>query len=326
MAYDALLLLSFGGPEGPDDVMPFLENVTRGRQIPPERLAAVATHYQRFGGVSPINACNRALIAALRPTVDLPIYWGNRNWRPLLADTMRAMAADGIRHAVCFTTSAYGGYSSCRQYIEDIARARADVEGAPAVDKLRPFFDHPGFIGPFVDATLAALDRLGEVGRGAHLVFTAHSIPLAQATTSDYVAQLQEASRLVAARIPGEHPRALVWQSRSGPPAQPWLEPDVCDHLTALAAEGARAAVVIPIGFVADHLEVIYDLDTVAAAHAASLGLPMARAATPGTAPAFVAMVGSLIAERTGGPRLGLGTLPERGCDGCCPPPAGRPT
>jgi len=225
MAYDALLLLSFGGPEGPDDVMPFLENVTRGRQIPPERLAAVATHYQRFGGVSPINACNRALIAALRPTVDLPIYWGNRNWRPLLADTMRAMAADGIRHAVCFTTSAYGGYSSCRQYIEDIARARADVEGAPAVDKLRPFFDHPGFIGPFVDATLAALDRLGEVGRGAHLVFTAHSIPLAQATTSNYVAQLQEASRLVAARIPGEHPWALVWQSRSGPrPRRPGRE------------------------------------------------------------------------------------------------------
>jgi protoporphyrin/coproporphyrin ferrochelatase len=334
VAYDAFLLLSFGGPEAPADVMPFLENVTRGRGVPPERLASVAEHYHRFGGVSPINGCNRALIEALRPTLDLPIYWGNRNWHPFLPDTVRQMAADGVRRAVCFTTSAYSGYSACRQYREDIARARDAVPGAPVIDKLRPFFDHPGFIGPFADATVAALAKLPPGSRpGANLVFTAHSIPLAQSVTSAYSEQIEEACRLVAGAVADgtgdDHPWALVWQSRSGPPTQPWLEPDVIDHLTALADAGTRAVVVVPIGFVADHLEVVYDLDTVAAAHAASLGVEMVRAATPGTAPAFVEMVGSLIAEREhpAAPRVGLGRLETSGlCDeGCCPPPQARP-
>jgi len=329
--YDAVLLLSFGGPEGPDDVLPFLANVTRGRGVPPERLADVAARYLRFGGVSPINAANRALIASLEPElarrgIDLPVYWGNRNWHPLLPDTMRRMASDGVRRAVCFVTSAYSGYSACRHYLEDIARARAEVgDGAPVVDKIRPFYDHPGFVGPFVDATAAALDRLA-VGDSAHLAFTAHSVPLADASSSDYVAQIEEACRLVAERVPGDRPRALVWQSRSGPPQVPWLEPDIGEHLTLLAGEGAPGVVIVPIGFVADHFEVVWDLDVEALATAARLGLPAARAATPGVHPAFVAMVADLIGERLdpAGPVASLGRLPARpaSCpDGCCPPP-----
>ncbi len=226
--YDAILVLSFGGPEAPEDVMPFLENVTRGRHIPPERLAEVAGHYARFGGVSPINAATRDLIAALTNEIAvrgprLPIYWGNRNWHPLLRDTIARMADDGRRRAVCFVTSAYGGYSSCRQYLDDIARARAEVgSAAPVVDKLRPFFDHPGFIDPFVRATRAALASLDPEARaGAHLVFSAHSVPLAQAAVTDYAAEVAEASRLVADRVGGRRRWAVAWQSRSGPPSQP---------------------------------------------------------------------------------------------------------
>jgi len=336
--YDAILVLSFGGPEAPEDVMPFLENVTRGRHVPPERLAEVAGHYARFGGVSPINAATRDLIAALTNEIavrgpQLPIYWGNRNWHPLLRDTIARMADDGRRRAVCFVTSAYGGYSSCRQYLDDIARARAEVgSAAPVVDKLRPFFDHPGFIDPFVRATRAALESLDPEARaGAHLVFSAHSVPLAQAAVTDYAAEVAEASRLVADRVGGGRRWAVAWQSRSGPPSQPWLEPAIGDHLAALGAEGVGSVVVVPIGFIADHLEVVYDLDIEAAGQARSLGLQLVRAATPGTEPDFVAMIPELIAERTDpdATRRGLGTLAPRPIDcpdGCCPAPARPPS
>ena len=315
--YDAFLLVSFGGPEGPADVMPFLENVTRGRRIPRARLAEVAAHYDAFGGVSPINQQCRDLLAATEKDfaaagVNLPVYWGNRNWHPMLADTVAAMATDGVRHALAFVTSAYGSYSSCRQYLDDIEQARARAgPGAPRIDKIRHFFNHPGFIGPLADNTLAAIERLPQAARpGAHLVFTAHSIPEAMAAASGppgdrpppgrYVTQLTEAARLVAERT-GGHPWRLVYQSRSGPPAQPWLGPDVRDHLAELAAAGAPAAVLVPVGFVSDHMEVRHDLDVEAAETAARLGLPVQRAATPGTDPRFVSMITELVRERLDG-------------------------
>ncbi|HEY0487108.1 MAG TPA: ferrochelatase [Mycobacteriales bacterium] len=336
--YDALLLLSFGGPEGPQDVLPFLENVTRGRGIPPERLAAVAEHYAHFGGVSPINDQNRALLAALRDDlaahgVDLPVYWGNRNWRPFLADTLRQMRADGVRRALGFATSAYSSYSGCRQYLEDLDRARAEVgEGAPEVDKLRHYFNHPGFVEPHADAVRAALSSLpGPRRAGARLVFTAHSIPVAMDDASGpegslYSTQLRETSRLVAEAAAPDLGWDLVWQSRSGPPHVPWLEPDVNDHLERLAEGGVTDVVVSPVGFVSDHLEVIWDLDNEARDTAARLGLGFARAATPGTDPRFVAMVRELVLERQAPacPRQALGRMPpshDRCQVGCCPAP-----
>lgn len=312
-AYDAFLLVSFGGPEGPGDVMPFLTNVTRGRNVPPERLARVAEHYYAFGGVSPINQQCRDLLAAVRADfaasgLALPLYWGNRNWTPYLADTVRAMAQDGVRRAVAFVTSAYSSYSSCRQYLDDIEQARAAVgPRAPRIDKVRRFFNHPGFIEPFAGHVNAALATLpAEVRDDAHLVFTAHSIPLAMAEASGpaggggrYVAELTEAARLIAERT-GEraHRWSFACQSRSGPPSQPWLEPDVRDHLGELAKSGTQAVVVVPVGFVSDHMEVRYDLDVEAAQTADALGLAFARAATPGTSPRFASMVTELVTER----------------------------
>ncbi|HEX3811943.1 MAG TPA: ferrochelatase [Mycobacteriales bacterium] len=337
--YDALLLLSFGGPEGPDDVMPFLRNVTRGRGIPDERLAAVAEHYLHFGGVSPINGLNRELLAAIRADfaaagLDLPVYWGNRNWDPYVTDTLRQMSKDGVRRALAFATSAYTSYSGCRQYQDDIAAARAEIGAdAPVVDKLRHFFNHPGFIEPAADAVRAALR---EVPVGARLVFTAHSIPTSMARDSGpdgdlYVTQLTEAARLVTEAVaPGES-FDLVWQSRSGPPQVPWLEPDINDHLERLAADGVAAAVVVaPIGFVSDHMEVVWDLDNEAAETARRLGLGYARAGTPGADPRFVAMIRELVLERldAGCPRRALGPMgPSHDvCPvGCCPAPARRP-
>jgi ferrochelatase len=320
--YDAFLLVSFGGPEGPDDVMPFLQNVTRGRGIPPERLAAVAEHYDALGGVSPISQQCRNLIAALRGDfgdagLDLPIYWGNRNWEPYLNDTVRAMAAGGVRRALAFVTSAYSSFSSCRQYLDDIERARQMAgPDAPRIDKIRRFFNHPGFIEPFAENARAALETLPAAVRDdAHLVFTAHSVPTAMAASSGppgnavagpggrYVAELTEASRLIAERVGGgSHRRQLVYQSRSGPPTQPWLEPDVLDYLAQLAESGAAAAVIIPVGFVSDHMEVKHDLDTEAAEVAADLGLPVARAATPWYHPRFRAMIMDLMRERISAP------------------------
>jgi ferrochelatase len=344
--YDAFLLVSFGGPEAPGDVMPFLRTVTRGRGIPDERLAAVAEHYYAVGGVSPINQQCRDLLEALRAEfpaagLDLPIYWGNRNWDPYLTGTVAAMAADGVRHAVAFVTSAYSSFSSCRQYLDDLDRARAEVgPGAPRIDKIRRFFNHPGFIEPFAEGTRAALERLPAGARDrAPLVFTAHSVPEAMADASGpphppgppgsggrYVAELTEACRLIAERVPGEgRPWRLVYQSRSGPPSQPWLGPDVVDHLTELAKERAPGAVIIPVGFVSDHMEVGHDLDTEAAEAARDLGLPLARAATPWYHPAFRDLVIDLVRERLEdrpeSERQALGPLgpsTDECPDGCC--------
>jgi ferrochelatase len=338
MGYDAVVLVSFGGPEQPDDVLPFLTNVTRGRGVPPERLAEVAEHYQHFGGVSPINQQCRDLLAAIRTDfdahgLDLPVYWGNRNWHPMLADTVAQLRDDGIRHALAFVTSAYGGYSSCRQYLEDIASARAAVgPDAPVIDKLRQFWDHPGFVDPHADAVRTALATLDPARRAStRLIFTAHSIPTSMAATAGpqggrYEAQLRETASLVAAAGAPDLPYDLVWQSRSGPPHVPWLAPDVNDHLRALAGDGVTSVVVSPIGFVSDHLEVVWDLDTEAAATAKQLGLDFVRAGTPGTDSRFVSMVRELVNERldlpTITPRRRLGTLPVwDACPvGCCQP------
>ncbi|MDT0446131.1 ferrochelatase [Streptomyces johnsoniae] len=356
--YDALLLLSFGGPEGPDDVLPFLENVTRGRGIPRERLAEVGAHYHLFGGVSPINEQNRTLLAALRADfaahgLDLPVYWGNRNWGPYLTDTLRDMVRDGRRRVLTLATSAYASYSGCRQYREDLAGALATLaaEGLelPRVDKLRHYFNHPGFLETVTDGVLAALARLPEEVRGgAHLAFSTHSIPDAAADTSGppaahgpggaYVAQHLDAAGHVAAAVReatgGEHPWRLVYQSRSGAPHIPWLEPDISEHLAALHAEGAPGVVMVPIGFVSDHMEVLYDLDTEAMAVAKELGLPAVRSATVGAEPRFVAAVRDLVLERAATERgespgrCALGALgPSHDiCPvGCCPARQAKP-
>ena len=338
MVYDAFVLLSFGGPEKPDDVMPFLRNVVRGRGVPDSRLAEVAEHYYHFGGVSPINEQNRALLAAISREIELPTYWGNRNWAPMLADTVAQMRDDGVTEALGFATSAYGGYSSCKQYWEDIDAARAFVgPGAPRIAKLRQFHDHPGFVGPHTDAVRAALATLDPARRATtRLVFTAHSIPLSMAETAGptggrYTAQLLETARLVHAAAAPDLPWDLVWQSRSGPPQVPWLDPDINDFLPTLKEKGVTDVVVSPIGFVSDHLEVLWDLDNEALETATGLGLGYARAATPGTDPRFVAMVRELVLERTAAlPRERLGTLPVWDvCPaGCCPTPQrpGRPS
>jgi ferrochelatase len=332
-AYDAVVVVSFGGPEGPGDVEPFLDNVLRGRPVPPERRAAVAGHYHLFGGRSPINDHNRALVAALRAELkahgsDLAVYWGNRNWHPLLADTVAEMRRDGVTRALAFVTSAYASYSGCHQYLDDIARARAAAgPRAPEIDKLRVFYNHPGFVAANADALETAL---GRAGPGARVAFTAHSIPLSMAGTSDYQAQLTETARLVMAAVDpaGAVAWALVFGSRSGSPSAPWLGPDIADHLRALAADSRDPVVIAPIGFVADHMEVVYDLDVEAAQLADQLGLPMVRSATAGTDPAFVTMIRQLIAERQdpAAPKLALGTdgpYHDACRPDCCPPPTG---
>jgi ferrochelatase len=333
--YDALLLVSFGGPEGPDDVLPFLQNVTRGRGVPPERLAEVAEHYLAVGGVSPINAQNRALQSAIAAdlaanSVDLPVYWGNRNWSPYLADTLRQMRADGVERAAVFVTSAYASYSGCRQYREDLATAaeadQAVTYWAPRLDKLRHYFNHPGFVEPMADAVEAAVRGDDAEGRetdlSTHLVFVTHSIPTAMAAASGptggaYVDQHRDVSALLAARVSKrlgfELPWQLVYCSRSGPPSQPWLEPDVNAHLRALSADGVRRVVVVPVGFVSDHMEVRFDLDTEAAETARDLGLAFVRADTVGTDPRFVAMVRELLLERAAVER---GEPVPRPCEG----------
>ncbi len=337
----ALLVASFGGPEGPGDVRPFLENVTRGRGVPPERLDDVAQHYLHFGGVSPINALNRRLIEAVRGRlreegIDLPVYFGNRNWHPMIEDTVERMAADGVGHALVFATSAWGGYSGCRQYLEDIARARAAAgPSAPALTRLRQFHDHPLFVAAFADAVRAALGGLG--ASAPRLVFTAHSVPVAADAAAGppadggrlYSRQVAESAGLIAAAA-GVDEYDLVWQSRSGPPHVPWLEPDIVDHLDAVAARGHDGVVVCPVGFIADHLEVVWDLDTEARDRAEALGLAFARAATPGEDPRLAQMVVELVREHlAGAPARRLGTEPQYGCTldgapcarGCCAPP-----
>jgi protoporphyrin/coproporphyrin ferrochelatase len=325
-SFDAILFVSFGGPEGMDEVTPFLENVLRGRNVPPERMREVAHHYELFGGVSPINEQNRRLIEALRKELDergprLPIYWGNRNWHPLLADTLRRMRDDGITNALAFVTSAYSSYSGCRQYRENIEAARAEAgEGAPRVEKLRAFFNHPGFVGPNVENLRAALEGIpAERRAAARVAFTAHSIPQGMAANCDYEKQLLETCRLVAEGAGHERWR-LVYQSRSGPASQPWLEPDICDHLRELKEEGATDVVIHPIGFISDHMEVLYDLDTEARQVAAEIGLNVVRAATVGAHPHFVSMIRELVLERLdpSRERRAVGRLPARH-DQCAP-------
>ena len=357
-AYDAFLLLSFGGPEGPDDVLPFLENVTRGRGVPRERLAEVAEHYHAYGGVSPINGQCRQLLAAVGAAfaaggIDLPLYWGNRNWHPFIEDTVRQMSADGVTRAIAFVTSAYSSYSACRQYLDDIDRAVAAVgPGAPRIDKIRPYFNHPGFIEPFAASAEEALAGLpAGVQAGARLVFTAHSVPVGMAAASGspstsgtavpgavggrYAAELREAARLIAERVRGGSlPFDLVFQSRSGPPSVPWLEPDVNDHLAALAKgtlangeplrEGPPSAVVVvPVGFVSDHMEVVHDLDVEAAADRGVARPPVRAGQGAGPDPRFAQMVRELVAERVSGAEpLALGSFgprayPAGGAESC---------
>ncbi len=348
MNYDAILVVSFGGPESKEEVIPFLENVLRGRNIPRERMLVVAEHYYHFEGKSPINQQTRELIAALRAELErngpkLPIYWGNRNWHPFLAETLGKMQQDGIRRALAFVTSAYSSYSGCRQYREDIARAQSEVAlsqsgaGAPEVDKLRPFFNHPAFIEASVERVRDALHAVPADARGnVQIVYLAHSIPVSMASTCDYVKQLEEVRRLVSAALGhqnGAHADdvhkndALVYQSRSGAPGQPWLEPDILDYLRRVKAENLASAVVLaPISFISDHMEVLYDLDVEARQLCDALALPMTRAKTVGVHPKFIGMIRELIVERMnpGSERRALGVLGPRAdvcAEDCCPAP-----
>jgi protoporphyrin/coproporphyrin ferrochelatase len=345
MNYDAILVVSFGGPESKEEVIPFLENVLRGRNIPRERMLTVAEHYYHFEGKSPINQQTRELIAALEAELErngpkLPIYWGNRNWHPLLPETLRKMKQDGIRRAVAFVTSAYSSYSGCRQYREDVARAQGEVglsqsdPGAPEVEKLRPFFNHPGFIEATVERVRDALNAIPPNAQGnVQLVYTAHSIPVSMAGTCDYVKQLEEVRRLVSGAL-GQKNDALVYQSRSGPPGQPWLEPDILDYLREIKAGNQASAVVLaPIGFISDHMEVLYDLDVEARQLCDSLALPMTRAKTVGVHPKFISMIRELIVERMnpGSERRAMGSMGAREdvcAVDCCPAPLrpGRPS
>ncbi len=333
--YDAILLVSFGGPEKREEVMPFLENVVRGKNVPKARLLEVAEHYYAFGGRSPINDENRALIEALHRELEeheipLPIYWGNRNWHPLLPDTIAEMKAKGVRRALAITTSAYSSYSGCRQYLENIEAARETVgTGAPNVDKVRVFFNHPLWIETWVERVHEALDRLPEARREtARIAFTAHSLPLSMAEHCKYTEQLEETCRLVAGEL-GRRDWQLVYQSRSGPAQVPWLGPDIVEHLEALSVIGIEDLVVVPIGFVGDHMEVVFDLDTELMDAAQELGMNVVRAATPGTHPKFVAMLRELVEERLGKAerRRALGTMGpgHDGCPpGCCSYPRGK--
>jgi ferrochelatase len=303
--YDAFLLVSFGGPEGMPDVIPFLENVLRGKNVPAERMHAVAHHYELFNGISPINEQNRQLIAALKPKIELagpklPIYWGNRNWHPLLTDTVRQMANDGIKKAIAFVTSGYSSYSSCRQYLENIEQARINVgDNAPKIDKIRPFYNHPGFIAANSDQLLIALGSLtSECRQNAQIIFTAHSIPMSMAEGCRYAEQLIETARLVISEAKVKNQWQLAYQSRSGPANQPWLEPDINDCIRQLAQQGIKNIVVAPLGFVSDHMEIIYDLDTEAQQLCETLSITYRRAKTASCHPKFINMITNLVEEQ----------------------------
>ena len=336
--YDALMVVSFGGPEGPDDVMPFLENVLRGKNVPRERMLEVSEHYNHFDGISPINGQNRELIAALKKEladhgIDLPIYWGNRNWHPMLPDALRQMQEDGIKSALGFFTSIYSCYSGCRQYRENIADAQAAIgEGAPEVHKLRMPFNHPLYIEASADRVQTAFDEVQSDRQSAtRFVFTAHSIPMSMAEGSKYATQLNEACRLIMEKI-GDYPWELVYQSRSGPPLQPWLEPDVCDYIGELKQKSdVKDIVMMPVGFVSDHMEVLFDLDTEARELCDELGINLQRSKSVGVHPKFISMIRELILERTSGTeKRAIGNMPANWdvCphDCCTYDPPKRPT
>lgn len=343
--YDAILIVSFGGPEKRDDVIPFLENVLRGRNVPRERMLEVAEHYYHFEGVSPINQQCRDFIAALEPElkshgIDLPVYWGNRNWHPMLDDTMQKMADDGVRRAIAFFTSGYSSYSGCRQYRENVIDARSKVgDSAPVIDKIRVFYNHPAFIETNVELIEKSLEMFDQAERSqVHIAFTAHSIPNSMASNCDYEKQLIETARLISEELEIPDSRSkLVYQSRSGRPQDPWLEPDILDHIDELNTQGVKHLIIAPIGFLSDHMEVMFDLDEEAKEKCDELGIKMARSATVGTHPKFISMVRELIEER-------LGLREEKQCIGhfgpnhdvcpvnCCKPPerprptSGRPS
>ncbi len=336
---DCILIVSFGGPEGMDDVMPFLENVLRGKNVPRERMLEVSEHYQKFGGISPINEQCRQLIAAVeqeckRRGLDLPIYWGNRNWHPLLPDTLSQMEADGRKRAIAFFTSMFSCYSGCRQYRENLAAAQLAVgDGAPKIEKIRKAFNHPDFIAAQKDCLHDALAQLPvEVRSETIVLFTAHSIPKTMADNSRYEEQLRESAKLIC-QAAGHSHWELVFQSRSGPPQQPWLEPDVCDRIEQLHSErGIQRVVVQPLGFISDHMEVLYDLDHEASDLCKEKGIQFVRAATVGVHPRFISMIVDLIEERlscdTERPYVGqYGPSHDLCPANCClyPQPARRP-
>ncbi|WP_146399211.1 ferrochelatase [Planctomycetes bacterium CA13] len=338
--YDSFMLVSFGGPEGPDDVMPFLENVLRGKPVPRQRMLEVAEHYQQFGGVSPINEQNRQLLVAIKDEfkandIELPVYWGNRNWDPYFADTLRQMQADGRKRTLAFFTSMFSSNSGCRQYRENLAEACAEVGGnAPSVEKVRMGFNHPLFVETISDSVKAAAESIGADVKKTPVMFTAHSIPMLMAENSDYVKQLMETCRLVAEMCGAEN-WSLVYQSRSGPPQQPWLEPDVCDSIESMdKASKLDSLIIVPIGFISDHMEVLFDLDHEASDVCKARNIKMARAATAGTAPKFVTMIRQLVEERLNPsaekPALGnLGPWHDVCPVDCClynPPQRPRPT
>lgn len=314
--YDAILFMSFGGPEGKDEIIPFLENVTKGRNVPRSRLEDVAQHYYQFDGISPINEQNKELISVLKIEMkdnglDLPVYFGNRNWYPLIDDTVKQMINDGVKRAVAFVTSGFSCYSGCRQYRENIINALdKSVNGKMEIDKIRVFYNHPGFIDAMVDRTKSALEKFDTPIDEINLVFTAHSIPMGMADNSNYVIQLHETCKLIAEKIKTENYK-LAYQSRSGPPQVPWLEPDILEYLNELHRKGEKNVIVVPIGFISDHMEILFDLDTEASELAERLGLKMVRAKTVGTHPLFVKMIYQLIKERmiSNPDRLVLGSL-----------------
>jgi ferrochelatase len=333
--FDAVLLVSFGGPQGLDDIRPFLANVLRGRRVPPDRVEEVARHYERFGGVSPITRLTRQQAAGLQERLDrdglpLPVYVGMRNWHPFLADTLREMSGAGIRRAVGLILAGFRSWSSCGQYRDNVLAARRELRAAGhpdvEVSYVGDWHAHDRFIEAWAARAAAALDALPASERDrARLVFTAHSIPLSMAHTCDYVAQLREASRLISKQVASDN-WEVVFQSRSGPPAQPWLEPDICDRIDSLGSEGLTHVCAVPLGFLSDHVEVAYDLDCEAAARANAAGISFVRAETVGTCPVFVSAVGDLIRERVEdrSERSCIGELPampdECPAD-CCPRP-----
>ena len=304
MNYDAILIMSFGGPEKMEDVKPFIDHVLKGKHVPDERKNEVVHHYELFGGISPINEQNRLLIKALKTeltshNINIPIHWGNRNWHPFLADTLKIMTRDSIKNAIAFVTSAFSCYSSCRQYLEDIDHARSDAgPTAPVIDKVRPFYNHPGFIESNAEHIKTAISKLSDTPEDSvWIVFTAHSIPNTMAACSDYEKQLKESCNLIASAL--DHPHwSLAYQSRSGSPDTPWLGPDICDHLSELKEKKFTNIIIAPIGFVSDHMEVIFDLDTEAAEFCEDNGIQMRRAMTASLHPKFVSMIRELICER----------------------------
>jgi ferrochelatase len=334
--YDAILFVSFGGPEGMADVMPFLRNVLRGKNVPESRMVQVAHHYEQFNGVSPINGQNRILIENMkeeltRRGIDLPIYWGNRNWHPMLTDTIAQMEADGIKSALAFVTSAYSSYSGCRQYLEDIEKAKTEAGSDITVDKMRVFYNHPLFVEANIENVNEGLQKFADKNE-VHVAFTAHSIPMAMANNCDYEKQLSETCEMIASRL-GITNFKLVYQSRSGPPTQPWLEPDICDHMRALHKAGVSHLLIHPVGFVSDHMEILYDLDTEARDLAKELGMQFERTSTAGTNAKFASLMADLVEERleseSGIVKKTVGCFPARA--DVCPPdcctytPAARP-